>query len=87
MNVLDSAKEKMRGLTDRAGDLSGPAGEKVNSAKSAVAHGLDGAGKFVDEKTGGKYASRIHSSVGKAKNLLGQGDDQQQPTDHPDKPA
>lgn len=79
MNVLDSAKEKMRGLTDKASDkandLSGPAGEKLNSAKGAVAQGLDGAGKFVDEKTGGKYASKINSGVGKAKGILGKKDD------------
>jgi MT0933-like antitoxin protein len=77
MNILDTAKGKMRELADKANDLSGPAGEKLNSAKSAVAHGLDGAGKFVDEKTGGKYASKIHNGVGKAKDLLGHGDNQQ----------
>ncbi|MBR7839634.1 antitoxin, partial [Actinospica durhamensis] len=78
MNVLDTAKEKARELadkaTDKASDLSGPAGDALNSAKTAVAHGLDGASKFVDEKTGGKYASAIHTGVDKAKGFLGQGD-------------
>lgn len=87
MNVLDSVKGKMRELTDRANDLSGPAGEKLGSAKTAVAHGLDGAGKFVDEKTGGKYASTIHSSVGKAKGLLGQGDQPSQSPGAGDEPS
>ena len=77
MNLLDSAKGKMRELTDRANDLSGPAGEKLDSAKSAVASGLGTAGKYVDEKTGGKYASTIHTSVGKAKDFLGQNEKQQ----------
>ncbi|WP_051451713.1 antitoxin [Actinospica robiniae] len=86
MNVLDSVKGKMRELTDRANDLSGPANEKLDSAKSAVASGLGSAGKYVDEKTGGKYASTIHSSVGKAKGFLGQ-NGEQQATDRPSPPT
>lgn len=76
MNILDTAKGKMRDLTDKANDLSGPAGEKLDSAKTAVAKGVDGTGKFVDEKTGGKYASTIHSSVGKVRRLLDRDSDQ-----------
>lgn len=70
MNVLDSAKEKMRELTGKANEKSGPAGEKLDSAKTSVARGLKGANKYVDEKTGGKYSSTVHTTVDKAKGLF-----------------
>ena len=66
-DMLNSAKKKVKEYT--APD--GPGAEKLNSAKTAVAHGLDGAGKFVDEKTNGKYSDTIHTGVGKAKGFLG----------------
>lgn len=74
MSVLDTVKGKMKDLAGKANDLSGPAGDKLDSAKTKAAHGLEGAGSFVDKKTGGKYASRIHSGVDKAKGVLGKGD-------------
>ena len=66
-DMLNSAKKKVKDYT--APD--GPGAEKLSSAKTATAHGLDGAGKFVDEKTNGKYSDTIHSGVGKAKGFLG----------------
>lgn len=66
-DMLNSAKKKVKDYT--APD--GPGAEKLSSAKTAVSHGLDGAGKFVDEKTNGKYSDTIHSGVGKAKGFLG----------------
>jgi len=63
-------KTKVKELTDK----SGPAGDLLNSAKSAVVHGLDGASKFVDDKTNHKYSSTIHTGVDKAKHLLGEDD-------------
>ena len=62
-------KTKVKELTDKS---SGPAGDLLNSAKSAVVHGLDGASKFVDDKTNHKYSSTIHTGVDKAKHLLGE---------------
>jgi hypothetical protein len=68
MSVLEMVKAKVKELADP----DGPASELLHTAKSSLAHGLDGAGKFVDEKTGGKYASTIHNGVGKAKEFLGE---------------
>lgn len=62
-------KTKVKELSDKS---SGPAGDLLNSAKSAVVHGLDGASKFVDDKTNHKYSSTIHTGVDKAKHLLGE---------------
>ncbi|HEX4786884.1 MAG TPA: antitoxin [Actinospica sp.] len=85
MSVLEMVKTKVKELTDP----DGPANELLHTAKSSIAHGLDGAGKFVDEKTGGKYSSMIHNSVGKAKEFLGEqpknaaGDSASAPADSP----
>jgi hypothetical protein len=68
MSVLEMVRTKVKELTDP----NGPASGMLNSAKSAVAHGLDGASKFVDEKTNGKYSETIHNGVGKAKEFLGE---------------
>lgn len=86
MSVLDTVKGKMKELADKANDLSGPAGDKLDSAKAKVAHGLEDAGSFVDRKTGGKYASRIHTGVDKAKGLLGKGE-KPDGTDGPQQPG
>jgi hypothetical protein len=81
MSVLESVKSKIKELND------GPAGEFLNSAKGAVAHGLDSTGKFVDGKTNGKYASQIHTGIDKAKGLLGQDEQAEQPpADRPETP-
>ena len=66
-------KTKVKELTDK----DGPAGDLLNSAKSAVAHGLDGASRFVDDKTNHKYSDTIHTGVEKAKHLLGEDEAQQ----------
>lgn len=59
-------------LKDKASDLVDGHGDKVGE-------GLDKAGDFVDEKTGGKYGDQIDKGVGVAKdqldNLDGQNDD------------
>ena len=71
MSMFDNIKDKVQGLVDEHGDKAGV--------------GLDKAGDFVDEKTGGKYASTIHGGVGKAKGLLGHGE--RQAADRQDRPA
>lgn len=71
MSVLEMVKTKVKELTDP----NGPANGLLHSAKGVVAHGLDGASKFVDEKTNGKYSSAINTGVGKAKEFLGEQDE------------
>jgi len=72
MDVLEMVRAKVKELTDP----DGPASEMLHSAKSAVAHGLDGAGRFVDEKTHGKHSEMITNGVGKAKEFLGEQKDE-----------
>jgi hypothetical protein len=65
MSMFDNAKEKAGGLVDDHGDK--------------VGEGLDKAGDFADEKTGGKYGDKIDQGTDKAKDGLdgldGQNDD------------
>lgn len=81
MSVLEMVRSKVKELTDP----NGPANGLLQSAKSAVSHGLDGASKFVDEKTNGKYTSQINTGVHKAKEFLGEdkgeGEDEKQAPD------
>src|ERR1700761_4428713 len=58
-------------------DPNGPDAELVNSAKAKIDQCpdgfnrcIDGAGKFVNEQTGGKYADKVNLTVDKAKGLL-----------------
>ena len=59
-------------LKDKAEDLVDSQGEKVGE-------GLDRAGDFVDDKTGGKYADHVDQGQDRAKDALdgldGQDDD------------
>jgi hypothetical protein len=72
MGSFDSLKDAAASLTDKAKDLVDGHGEQVSE-------GLDKAGDFVDEKTGGQYGDKIDQGVGVAKdqldNLDGQNDD------------
>lgn len=68
MSVLESMKSKVKEFTEP----NGPGAEMLSSAKTSLVHGLDGASKFVDEKTNRKYSGTIHSGVGKAKEFLGE---------------
>ena len=65
MSMFDNIKDKVQGLVDEHGDKAGV--------------GLDKAGDFVDEKTGGQHSSQIDGGVEQAKNALdgldGQDDD------------
>lgn len=63
-------------------DPNGPHAEMVASAKSkfaqcrnGVANCIDGAGRFVDEQTGGKYSDKINLGLDKAKTFLVDDDD------------
>jgi ABC-type transporter Mla subunit MlaD len=65
MSMFDNMKDKASDLVDGHGDK--------------VGEGLDKAGEFADEKTGGKYSDQIDSGVDQAKDRLdgldGQDDD------------
>jgi len=65
MSMFDNIKDKVQGLVDEHGDKAGV--------------GLDKAGDFVDEKTGGQHSAQIDGGVEQAKNALdgldGQDDD------------
>jgi hypothetical protein len=66
MSVLEHMKSKVKEFTEP----DGPGADMLNSAKSALSHGIDGASKFIDEKTNGKYSDHINTGVGKAKEFL-----------------
>ncbi|MEU6136042.1 antitoxin [Nocardioides sp. NPDC047086] len=51
---------------DKAKDLIGQGVDKVGADK--VGDGLDKAGEFADEKTGGKFSDQIDQGVETAKN-------------------
>jgi hypothetical protein len=65
MSMFDNLKDKASDLVDDHGDK--------------VGEGLDKAGDFADEKTGGKYSDQIDGGVDQAKDRLdgldGQDDD------------
>ena len=65
MSMFDNIKDKVQGLVDEHGDKAG--------------QGLDKAGDFVDQRTGGQHSDQIDQGVEKAKNALdgldGQDDD------------
>ena len=65
MSMFDNIKDKVQGLVDEHGDKAG--------------QGLDKAGDFVDQRTGGQHSDQIDQGVEQAKNALdgldGQDDD------------
>jgi hypothetical protein len=61
----------MGGFADKAKDFADQHDEQVDQ-------GLDKAGDFADEKTGGKYDQQIDKGVDAAQERTGQGDTQQQ---------
>lgn len=56
MSFLDKAKAKLAGAVDQHGDK--------------IADGLQKAGDFVDDKTGGKYTDKIEAGTDKAADAL-----------------
>ncbi|WP_431709568.1 antitoxin [Glutamicibacter uratoxydans] len=63
MSKFDELKGKAEGLAQKAGQFAAE-----NSVK--VSEGIEKAGDFVDEKTGGKYADKVDSLQDGAQNLL-----------------
>jgi antitoxin protein of toxin-antitoxin system len=62
---------KLDDMKDKAGDLASEHGDKVKE-------GMEKAGDFVDEKTGGKHSDKIDKGVEKGQDLVddmgGEGD-------------
>ncbi len=56
MGFLDKAKDKLTQAVDQHGDK--------------IAEGIDKAGRFADEKTGGKHTDKIGQATGKARDAL-----------------
>lgn len=63
MGMFDDLKGKAEGLKDKVADLVDEHGEQVGQ-------GLDKAGAFVDDRTGGKYTDKVATGVEKAKEGL-----------------
>ncbi|GAA1563103.1 MULTISPECIES: antitoxin [Kribbella] len=63
MGVFDNIKDAAEGLKDKAADL-------IDGHEDQVGQGLDKAGEFVDEKTGGKYGDQIDKGVDVAKDQV-----------------
>ncbi|MCF3105286.1 antitoxin [Streptomyces roseoverticillatus] len=63
MGLLDTLKAKLAPAKDKIGDLAQQHGDKIEQ-------GLEKAAKVVDEKTKGKYSSRIQTGTGKAKDAI-----------------
>ncbi|MFF5937399.1 antitoxin [Streptomyces sp. NPDC012508] len=64
MGLLDSLKAKLAPAKEKVSDLA-----QQHEAK--IDHGLEKAARVVDEKTKGKYSTKIESGTGKAKDALG----------------
>lgn len=57
MSFLDKAKDKLTKAVDEHGEK--------------IAEGIDKAGAFANEKTGGKHADKIDQATGKARDAQG----------------
>ncbi|MGW0702883.1 antitoxin [Streptomyces sp. NPDC002867] len=64
MGFLDTLKAKLAPAKDKVTDLA-------QQHEGRIGQGLDRAAKTVDDKTKGKYSSKIETGTGKAKEALG----------------
>ncbi|WP_406865469.1 antitoxin [Streptomyces sp. HUAS MG47] len=64
MGFMDSLKAKLGPAQDKVSDLAKKHEKKIDE-------NLDKAARMVDEKTKGKYSTKIHSGTGKAKGTVG----------------
>ncbi|MFF2850873.1 antitoxin [Streptomyces sp. NPDC058001] len=55
--------EHLKNLKEKAEEIAEEHGEKITE-------GLEKAGDFIDDKTGGKYSDKIDSGVEKAQDLV-----------------
>lgn len=63
MAGFDELKGKVAGLAQQAGDFA-------SQNSDQIADGIEKAGDFIDEKTGGKYADKVDGLQEGAQNLL-----------------
>jgi hypothetical protein len=63
VGLLDRFKKSAADIKDKAGDLADEHGGKIKE-------GLDKAGDFVDDKTGGKHSEKIDGAVDKAQDTV-----------------
>lgn len=60
---FDELKGKVEGLAQKAGEF-------VSQNPDQVSDGIDKAGDFIDQKTGGKFADKVDGLQDGAKNFL-----------------
>ena len=72
MSVFDGLKGKAGELKDKATELVGENADKIKG-------GIDHAGKFVDQRTGGKYSDKIDGFQNKASEAVDKVDRKQGP--------
>lgn len=72
MSLFDGLKGKAGELKDKAAVLVGDNADKIKG-------GIDQAGNFVDQKTGGKYAGKIDGIQNKASEAVDKMDRKQGP--------
>lgn len=72
MSVFDGLKGKAGELKDKATELVGGNADKIKG-------GIDHAGKFVDQRTGGKYSDKIDGFQNKASEAVDKVDRNQGP--------
>lgn len=63
MGLMDTLKKTAAQATEKAGDLADQHGDKVKGA-------IDKAATTADEQTKGKYAGKIGTGAGKAKEAI-----------------
>ncbi|MEU9055807.1 antitoxin [Streptomyces sp. NPDC048384] len=64
MGLMHNLKAKLAPAKDKVSDFAQRHEEQVH-------HGLDKAARAVDQRTKGKYSSKIHTGTGKAKGAMG----------------
>ena len=67
------------GLKGKAGELKGKATELVGGNADKIKSGIDHAGKFADQRTGGKYSDKIGGFQSKASEAVDKVDRNQGP--------
>lgn len=69
------------GIGDKFDDMKNKAKDALGQHGDKVDEGIDRAGQFADERTGGQHSERIQQGADKAKEGLGRFRDQDQSAD------
>ncbi|MBL7500415.1 antitoxin [Frankia sp. CNm7] len=62
--------DNLKDLADKAGDLKEKAEDLAEKHGDQINDGLDKAGDFVDDRTGGKYSDKIDTGVEQGQKLV-----------------